>query len=129
MEKRLTLTLRQPVQLTRVEMASWILDHPIPNQHEKLSAQKALGVVDALKSGTPLLVTMLYSQDSAYETCPFLDCKSEVIENEYERGYRERHEEWAVADDLRERGAAGDAEAAIAFCKLNHVRLFAAYAG
>jgi hypothetical protein len=127
--KRLNLTVKPDTDVTRLSMAKWIMEHKMPIQHNNFTSREAMCVVDHFRDGGSMVLEMFHLTDTPYETCPFLDCETELVEDEYEKAHRARHEEWVIAEDLRARGAAGDADAAIAFCKLNHVRLFAAYAG
>lgn len=130
-----TVRYREGSGKTRVQMAKEINNLPrsYDVMHVKYSSAQLLQIVDALIAGTPVYREHIQKADAdLWVACDFLDCTTEISYNQYEQVYNQLQESYDRIMDLRTRGAAGDVEAAIAYCRVDEAeirRLFAPYAG
>lgn len=94
----------------RVGLAKWLLS--LPSFDGSRSVPKALDMADHLLSGGEFIRHLsVEEKDAAGDICTF----EEILwENPYVKHMKEQEEYFALC----KRGAAGDAEAAIAYCKL-----------
>jgi hypothetical protein len=96
----------------RMSLAKWLLTLPSFDGSSSRSVPKALDMADHLLGGGELIRHLSEEEkDAAGDICTF----EEILwENPYVKYMKEQEEYFTLC----KRGAAGDAEAAIAYCKL-----------
>lgn len=113
MEYEVKVTARNRTA-SRLDMAKWILTHAPSDM--KLRSSDAMYIVDVILKGETWRPEYCCIDRNAYETNPYFNV--EFIGTEEEDPWAERIALQESYWELCRKGAAGDAEAAMAFCKL-----------
>lgn len=122
------IMLKDDAKCTRTELAIALrkLPRDINNiDLSKLPMHKLMEVVDGLMKGCSLHLEHLTRPEAQQlSDCPYLVCQTTEFLSEWELEAKDRAARWEHVLDLKNRGAAGDAEAAIRFCQMSLSELY-----
>ena len=112
------IALRDNALCSRMDLAKLLKKHlPV---HAWSNMSMLLDVVDRLRCGHTFHVTHSSRDETAsLVQAPDLVCSVARVMTDHENQLQARRAELAQLLELKERGAAGDAEAAVKFCQMN----------